>query len=77
MADALNQIAGGGVTNLCNQLIALFSIPGIHTHLDKLVMLKGLFEFIGYPFTETGIANDDDRFEVVSQFSKVALLRFG
>lgn len=77
MADALHQLATGGGANLRNEGITLFPIPGVHPHLDQLMMLQRLFQLIGYSLTETGIADNDDGLEIVGQFAKMTFLRFG
>lgn len=77
MANPLNQFAAGCIADLLNQGVTLFPISGIHFHLYQFVVLQRKLKFIGDPFTKTGVANNNDRLEVVGQFTKMTLLGFG
>ncbi len=69
MADRLNQLTTGSATDLLYHDAPGIPICGVDSHLDQLVVIQCLIDFLDDGVTEPGLPGEYDRFEGVGQFS--------
>lgn len=76
MTYALNGMPVGLRTDGFDHSGTRFPIRGIYADFDQFVIGQGLFNLGQHSLGETGIADDDNRFERMAEAAQVAFLAF-
>ena len=76
IADALNQCRGAVVAELSDDVVPRIPVADPYADLDEFVMVERRFVFGEHRVAQAGIADHDQRFELVTEAAQVLFLVF-